>query len=193
MVCHEERMARILHIIKEIAAGSLEYNRVEIIRDYIALKKEICEAASNDLADYVRLFGSSLGLSHQDIKAASDVAEAVVPRAESCLNFKVHHWDAWSSTSFAAAVIYLVGNLPQSSKKLSTWEISSVTDVAESTIEARYSVLHRHAPTLVPKYFAGEADLRQLPPPYCVLCYDTRSQAALRGMQCLHLMHVVKK
>lgn len=162
MACRQERMPR---NFKEIVAGSPGCTKVEIGRAFTAMKKVIGEVASTHPADCVRRFGSSLGLSHRDMKAASDVAEAAVPRAASSHNGQVHDWDARSPTTIAAAIMYLVGNLPQSSKKLSALEISSVTGAAVGTIQVCYRDLHPHARNLVPKYFASDADIGQLPHP----------------------------
>lgn len=74
-------------------------------------------------------------------------------------------WDGKSPISIAAAIIYMVTQLPQSTCRPTTLEIAQTCNVAEATLQSTYRDLYSAKAELVPTWFAKPEDLQALQQP----------------------------
>lgn len=63
-------------------------------------------------------------------------------------------WDSRSPASIAAAVVYIVTQLPRSPKKFTAREITDISGVAEGTILQCFRDMHAALPEMIPNTFA---------------------------------------
>ena len=105
-----------------------------------------------DACDFLSRFCSSLGLSVDDQRLATNIA--TVAKEKSII-------DGRNPTSVAAAVIYMASQI--SDTKRSQKEISEVAGCAESTIKQSYRVLLGRAAELIPSDSQFHSRIHQLP------------------------------
>ena len=74
-------------------------------------------------------------------------------------------WDGKSPNSIAAAIIYMVTQLPAATNKPSTTTIALECSIAEGTLQSTYRDLYTEKAALIPKWFAKTEDLQQLQQP----------------------------
>lgn len=108
--------------------------------------------AQVDACDFLLRFCSSLGLSVEVQRLATDIA--TVAKEKSII-------DGRNPTSVAAAVIYMASQV--SDAKKSQKEISEVAGCAESTIKQSYRVLLSRAAELIPPESRFHSRIHQLP------------------------------
>ncbi|XP_048491120.1 transcription initiation factor IIB-like [Beta vulgaris subsp. vulgaris] len=102
-------------------------------------------------ADFVKRFCSNLG--NMDNRAMKAAFEAVQTSEE---EIDVRR----SPLSLAAAVIYIVSQLSEESKRPSLRDVSVATGVAEGTIRSAYKDLRPHLGKILPTWFASGDDLK---------------------------------
>jgi transcription initiation factor TFIIB len=91
------------------------------------------------------------------------MAETAKPRKD---DGRKQAWDSKSPLSIAAAIIYIITMLSKDEKdRVPLSNIVLVTGVAEQTIKGTYRDLYPELVRLVPKYYADEAAIQQLPDP----------------------------
>ncbi|KAL6184877.1 hypothetical protein ACLB2K_046276 [Fragaria x ananassa] len=144
IACKQEDKPRTLNEIFSIANGATkkEIGRAKeyIMKQLKLSEKTLQEAQSN--GDYMRRFCSALGLNNQAIKAAQ---EAVLKSQE----FDIRR----SPVSIAAAVIYMITQLSDDSKKMPLKDIIDVTGVAPATIKNSYKDLSPHVSEIIPNWY----------------------------------------
>ena len=74
-------------------------------------------------------------------------------------------WDGKSPNSIAAAIIYMVTQLPAATNKPSTTTIALECSIAEGTLQSTYRDLYTEKAVLIPKWFAKAEDLQHLQQP----------------------------
>ncbi len=74
-------------------------------------------------------------------------------------------WDGKSPNSIAAAIIYMVTQLPAATNKPSTTTIALECSIAEGTLQSTYRDLYTERAVLIPKWFAKTEDLQHLQQP----------------------------
>ena len=74
-------------------------------------------------------------------------------------------WDGKSPNSIAAAIIYMVTQLPAATNKPSTATIALECSIAEGTLQSTYRDLYTEKAGLIPKWFARAEDLQLLQQP----------------------------
>ena len=74
-------------------------------------------------------------------------------------------WDGKSPISIAAAIIYMVTQLPRAETKPSTATIAIECGVAEGTLHSTYRDLYSEKAALVPEWFAKPEELKVLQQP----------------------------
>ena len=74
-------------------------------------------------------------------------------------------WDGKSPISIAAAILYMVTQLPAATTKPNTTTIASECGVAEATLQSTYRDLYTERGSLIPSWFAKPADLVHLQQP----------------------------
>ncbi|KAF0926535.1 hypothetical protein E2562_026023 [Oryza meyeriana var. granulata] len=142
IACRNEGMPRTYKELASVTAEGVAAKK-EIGRLTILIKKHLGEedGKAMDLgvvraSDYLRRFGSRVGLGHNEVRAAG----AAVRRLEECLDVRRN------PESIAAAIIYMVVQRAGGSKSLR--DVSTATGVAEGTISAAQKELAPHARTL---------------------------------------------
>ncbi|KAI3853568.1 hypothetical protein MKW98_025085 [Papaver atlanticum] len=103
-------------------------------------------------ADFIRRFGSNLGMSNKAVKAA----EEAVKNTAQCDIRRI-------PITVAASIIYMITQLSDERKLIR--EVADVTGVAHGTIKNSYKDIYPHAAKLVPAWYANEEDLKKLPSP----------------------------
>lgn len=114
--------------------------------------------------NFLRRFMSMLGFSNADMIAAVALSNAMLPQeGQSVVAHEV--WHGKSPTTVAGTCMFILANLPKSSKHPSLEDICSVCGVAEGTIKGLYRDTLPYLPSLVTAAggFASKEDLAQLP------------------------------
>ncbi len=86
----------------------------------------------------------------------------------SCVSMCCRHnapWDGKSPISIAAAIIYMVSQLPAATTKPTTATIALECGVAEGTLQSTYRDLYTEKAALIPQWFAKPEDLQGLQQP----------------------------
>ncbi|KAK6778942.1 hypothetical protein RDI58_025660 [Solanum bulbocastanum] len=105
------------------------------------------EMGTIHVGDYLRRFGSNIGMNHAEIKAVQETFK----KSE---EFDIRR----SPISIAAAIIYMLTQLTDSKKPLR--DISIATTVAEGTIKNAYKYLYPHASKIIPQWYLRIRTLR---------------------------------
>ncbi|KAJ0104782.1 hypothetical protein Patl1_17891 [Pistacia atlantica] len=154
IACRQENKPRTVKEFCSVANGTTkkEIGRAKefIVKHLEAELGQSIEMGTIHASDYLRRFGSYLGMTNQAVKAAQ---EAVQKSEE--LDIRR------SPISLAAAVIYIITQLSTDPKLLK--EISVVTRVAEGTIKNSYRDLYPHLSRIIPDWFANAEDIKSLP------------------------------
>ncbi|XP_031253165.1 transcription initiation factor IIB-like isoform X1 [Pistacia vera] len=154
IACRQENKPRTVKEFCSVANGTTkkEIGRAKefIVKHLEAELGQSIEMGTIHASDYLRRFGSYLGMTNQAVKAAQ---EAVQKSEE--LDIRR------SPISLAAAAIYIITQLSTDPKLLK--EISVVTRVAEGTIKNSYRDLYPHLSRIIPDWFANAEDIKSLP------------------------------
>ncbi|RZC47419.1 hypothetical protein C5167_040358 [Papaver somniferum] len=102
--------------------------------------------------DFIRRFGSNLGMSNKAVIAAEEAVE----RTADCDIRR-------NSLTVAASIIYMIAQLSDEKKLIR--EVADVTGVAQGTLKNSYKDIYPHVAKLVPAWYANEEDLKKLPSP----------------------------
>ncbi|XP_027173169.1 transcription initiation factor IIB-2 isoform X2 [Coffea eugenioides] len=153
IACRQEDKPRTVKEICSVANGATK-KEIGRAKEYIVKQLELemgqsVEMGAIHAGDFMRRFGSYLGMTNQAVKAAQ---EAVKKSEE----FDIRR----SPISIAAAVIYIVTQLSDNKKPLK--DVSVATGVAEGTIRNSFKDLHPHLPKIIPSWYALEEDLKNL-------------------------------
>ncbi|KAL0051179.1 hypothetical protein WJX82_003144 [Trebouxia sp. C0006] len=115
------------------------------------------------VSDHMRRFCSHLGMNQKESRACIDVADNTVPREGTARHNSP--WDGKSPNSIAAAIIYMVTQLPAATNKPSTTAIALECSVAEGTLQSTYRDLYTEKAALIPKWFAKAEEMQHLQQP----------------------------
>jgi hypothetical protein len=74
-------------------------------------------------------------------------------------------WDGKSPNSIAAAIIYMVTQLPAATNKPTATTIALGCSIAEATLQSTYRDLYTEKAVLIPNWFAKAEDLQHLQQP----------------------------
>ncbi|KAI3952937.1 hypothetical protein MKX01_028629 [Papaver californicum] len=147
--CKRLEKPRTMKEIHYVANGA---TKKEIGRANLDISKHLEESRDvvcANAVDFVRRFGSYLGMSNKAVKAAE---EAAAMTAECDIRR--------SPITVAASIIYLISQLSDERKQIP--EVSDATGVAQGTIKNSYKDIYPHAAQLVPAWYANEEDLKKL-------------------------------
>ncbi|KAK9830270.1 hypothetical protein WJX72_010697 [[Myrmecia] bisecta] len=145
IACRQEGNPR---TFKEICTV-VDASKVDIGRCYKLIVKELEQTMEAvHVADFMRRFCSHLGLNNTDMRAATEIAEAAMPRVGRD-DAVVKPWQSKSPISIAAAIIYMVVSLPKASAQPNIINIATVAGVAEGTLRTTYRDLYPDAANLV--------------------------------------------
>ncbi|KAL0033387.1 hypothetical protein WJX77_007185 [Trebouxia sp. C0004] len=166
--CRQEGLPR---TFKEIEAVVPDATKKDIGKAYktimacLQAEEGAATAAPKRVAvsDYMRRFCSHLGMNQKESKACIDVADNAVPREGTTRHNSP--WDGKSPNSIAAAIIYMVTQLPAATNKPSTTTIALECSIAEVTLQSTYRDLYTEKAVLIPKWFAKAEDLQHLQQP----------------------------
>ncbi|XP_044485165.1 transcription initiation factor IIB-like isoform X3 [Mangifera indica] len=153
IACRQENKPRTVKEFCSVANGTTkkELGRAKefIVKHLEAELGQSIEMGTIHASDYVKRFGSNLGMNNQAVKAAQEALQ------------KSEELDIRRSPiSLAAAVIYVITQLTNDPKLLK--DISVVTRVAEGTIKNSYKDLYPHLSRIIPDWFANEEDIKSL-------------------------------
>lgn len=147
---------------KEINAVATEASKRDIARCFRAVLNEMqdnkgirIEVGTIHASDYMRRFGSTLGLTHDDMRACVQIANSASPK-DGRPNGEVKDWDGRSPISVAAAIIYLISLTPrarQSGNIIDMRSIVQVTGVGDGTITATCRELQAESASLIPEWY----------------------------------------
>ncbi|KAI3946604.1 hypothetical protein MKX01_014462 [Papaver californicum] len=138
--------------MKEIHSVANCVTKKEIGRANLDISKHLEESRDGVCAnavDFVRRFGSYLGMSHKAVKAAEEAAAKTAER-------DIRR----NPITVAASIIYLITQLSDERKQIR--QVSDATGVAQGTIKNSYKNIYPHAAQLVPAWYANEEDLKKL-------------------------------
>ncbi|KAK9837177.1 hypothetical protein WJX81_008700 [Elliptochloris bilobata] len=164
IACRQESNPR---TFKEICAVVSNASKKDIGRCYKFITKELeQDMGTIHAADYMRRFGSRLGLANKDMQAAEEAAHIACPRDGRPMGGQLKPWDGKSPLSIAAALLYLITSLPRATQHPTALAVADASGVAEVTVRGTYRDLYPEAAGLVPSWFATPAEVASLPLPF---------------------------
>ena len=115
--------------------------------------------------NFLRRFMSMLGFNNVDMTAAIALSNAMLPQGEASAVVAHEMWHGKNPTTIAGTCMFVLANLPRSSKHPSLEDICAVCGVAEGTIKGLYRDTLPHLPALVTASggFATNEELAKLP------------------------------